>query len=106
MAPRKRRPRGHIGQLPSGSYRVTVAAGTDPLTGRLRQLRETAPSYAEAEKARTRLLRQVDEDMHPKSDITVRGAIEQWLDVVELGGAETGTDPVPGADRGDPRRCR
>jgi hypothetical protein len=39
-------------------------------------------SYAEAEKALTRLQRQVDEDIHPKSDITVRQAVEQWMDVV------------------------
>jgi integrase len=54
------------------------------LTGRQRQLCETVATYAEAEKALTRLQRQVDEDIHPKSDITVRQAIEQWLDVVEL----------------------
>lgn len=84
MPPRKRRQRGHIGQLPSGSYRASVYAGTDPLTGRARQLRETATTYAEVEKVLTRLQRQVDEDQHPKSDITVRQAIEQWMDVVEL----------------------
>jgi integrase len=66
-------------ELPSGSFRVTVSAGTDPLTGRRRQLRETVGIYAEAEKALTRLQSQVDDDQHPKSEITVRRAIEQWL---------------------------
>jgi integrase len=84
VAPRTRRKRGSISELPSGSFRVTVSAGTDPLTGRVRQLRETHASYQEAEKALTRLQGQVDEDRHPKSEITVRRAIEQWLDVVEL----------------------
>jgi hypothetical protein len=84
MPPRKRRQRGHIGQLPSGAYRVRVYAGSDPLTGRQRQLCETVSTYAEAENALTRLQRQVDEDIHPKSDITMRQAIEQWMDVVEL----------------------
>ena len=35
-------------------------------------------------KALTQLQRQVDEDQHPKSDITVREAIEQWLEVAAL----------------------
>ncbi|CAA9394943.1 MAG: hypothetical protein AVDCRST_MAG66-1274 [uncultured Pseudonocardia sp.] len=83
MPPRRRRVRGHIEQLPSGSYRVIVYAGTDPLTGKPRRLRETWPTYAEAEKGMTRLQRQVDEDQHPKSNITLRQAIEQWLDVAD-----------------------
>ena len=36
--------RGHIEQLPSGSFRVHVYAGTDPVTGRARRLREPAPT--------------------------------------------------------------
>jgi integrase len=84
---RRRRPRGHVEQLPSGSYRARVYAGTDPLTRRARYLKETAPTFAEAQKAMARLQRQVDEDQHPKTDITVRQAIEQWLDVAQL--AET-----------------
>ncbi len=72
MPARKRRPRGHIGELPSGSFRVVVYAGTDPLTGKPRQLRETVKTYDEAERTLTRLQRLVDEDQHPKSNITVR----------------------------------
>jgi hypothetical protein len=59
-----------IGQL-SG----VVYAGADPLTGRERYLRETAPTYAGAEQALIHLQSQVDEDRHPKSAITVRQAI-------------------------------
>ena len=84
MSPRKRRPRGTIGQLPSGSWRARVYAGTDPLTGKPRYLRETAETYAAAKTALTRLQYQVDEDRHPKTAITVRQAIDQWLDVAEL----------------------
>jgi integrase len=40
--------RGHIEQLPSGSFRVHVYAGTDPVTGRSRRLRETCPDEAAA----------------------------------------------------------
>ncbi|WP_300011081.1 tyrosine-type recombinase/integrase [Pseudonocardia sp.] len=59
-------------------------AGTDPLTHKPLQVRQTAKTYEEAEKLLTRLQRQVDEDQAPKSNITVAQAIEQWLDVSEL----------------------
>lgn len=82
--PSRRRQRGHIRTLPSGSFQVIVYAGTDPLTGKERYLRETAPTYGAAEQALTRLQGQVDEDRHPKTAITVRQAITQWLDVADL----------------------
>jgi hypothetical protein len=46
-----------------------VYAGTDPLTGKQRYLRETCATYDEAELALTRLQSRVDEDRHPKSGI-------------------------------------
>jgi len=84
MPPRRRRPRGHIEKLPSGSFRARVYAGLDPLTLRRRYILETAPTYEAAAKAATRLQGQVDEDKHPKANISVRQAIEQWLEVVVL----------------------
>jgi hypothetical protein len=61
-----------------------VFAGTDPLTGRPRYLREAATSYDAVEVALTKPQRQVDEDQHPKTKITVRQAVEQWLDVADI----------------------
>lgn len=84
MPPRKRRPRGLIEELPSGSFRARVYAGVDPLTRKTRYLRETHKTYAAAEMALTRLQSQVDEDRHPRGDLTVRQAIVQWLEVVDL----------------------
>jgi hypothetical protein len=52
-----------------------VYAGTDPLTGQVRQLKETAKTYAEAEMHLTRLQRQVDEEAHPKTSLTVGQAV-------------------------------
>jgi hypothetical protein len=77
-------PARHVEHLPSGSFRAVVYAGTDPLTGRPRYLRETAKTYDEAEIARTRLQGQVDEDRHPKTAITLDRAIAQWLEVADL----------------------
>jgi integrase len=62
-----------------------VCSGTDPLTRKARYLRETAGTHRDAEVALTRLLRQVDEDAHPKSALTVGRAIAQWLEVASLG---------------------
>jgi integrase len=85
MARARTRRRGYLEQLPSGSVRAVVFVGTDPLTGRPRYLRETHRTAGEAEVALTKLLRQVDQQQHPKSAITVREAVEQWLEVAELG---------------------
>ena len=85
MPPPKRRSRGYIEELPSGSFRAVVPAGTDQLTRRRRSIRETTTSYAEAQVALTKLQRQVDEDQQPKTAITVRQAVEHWLEVAELG---------------------
>ena len=38
--------KGHIQRLPSGSFRVKVYAGTDPVTGKERLLRQTCPDEA------------------------------------------------------------
>jgi len=75
-APR-RRPRGHIEPLPSGSFRAVVFTGIDPLTRRRQYVRETCSTRVEAEKALTRLQGQVDGNRHPKSSITVTTAVEQ-----------------------------
>jgi len=71
MPSRRRRSRGHIEELPSGSFRAIVYAGTDPITGKERYLRESAKTYDAAELALTRLQGQVDEDRHPKTDVTL-----------------------------------
>ena len=40
---------GYIQQLPSGSFRVSVYAGTDPLTGRQIRLRKTCQTERAAQ---------------------------------------------------------
>lgn len=56
----------------------------DVLTGHRRNLHETVSTNPEAEVALTKLQRQVDENKHPRSAITLAEAIDQWLDVVKL----------------------
>ena len=54
--------RGHIQHLPSGSFRVKVYAGTDPVTGKERLLRQTCPDEASAYVALGRMLAEADVD--------------------------------------------
>ena len=84
MPPRRRRPRGHIEELPSGRFRAIVYAGIDPLTGKPRYLKETADSYSAADHVLTQLQSRVDENRHPKTAITVGQAIARWLEVTKL----------------------
>jgi Helix-turn-helix domain len=60
--------RGHIQCLPSGSFRVKVYAGTDPVTGKERLLRQTCPDEAAAHVALGRLLAEADGGRFPDRD--------------------------------------
>ncbi|QHA05264.1 tyrosine-type recombinase/integrase [Streptomyces broussonetiae] len=79
----KRRQRGSI--RPNGAgFQVRVYAGRDPLTKKDVYLHEQADTEVEAEKARTKLLRQVDENRHPKTQVTMSFLLDRWLGVAEL----------------------
>ncbi|WP_060712918.1 hypothetical protein [Pseudonocardia sp. HH130629-09] len=85
---RRKRHRGDVEVLPSGSFRVRVYAGVDPLSGKRHYLRETLPAgpnaAKEAEKARTRLLAEVDERRNPRTSTTVNQLLDRYLSVVEV----------------------
>ena len=52
-------------RLPSGSFRVKVYAGTDPVTGKERLLRQTCPDEASAYVALGRMLAEADGGRFP-----------------------------------------
>ncbi len=85
---RTRRQRGSIEELPSGGLRVSVYAGTDPLTGRRHYLRESIPAspsaHAEAQKALHRLANQVDERRNPRTNATVDQLLDRHFELAEL----------------------
>ncbi|MGH3825238.1 MAG: tyrosine-type recombinase/integrase [Pseudonocardiaceae bacterium] len=87
-AQRNRRQRGSIQELPSGALRVSVYAGTDPLTGRRHYLRESiqaGPSaQAEADKAMRRLATEVDERRNPRTSATVNQLLDRHFELAEL----------------------
>src|SRR5215472_6158421 len=76
--------RGHIEQLPSGSFRVHVYAGTDPVTGRPRRLRETCLDDATAAATLGRLLNEADGGRFSDRAATLGRALDKYLEVADL----------------------
>ena len=80
--------RGEIEALPSGSYRVRVYAGLDPLTKKRHYLTEVVPAGPKAaklaEKARTRLLSEVDEQHSARTNATVSQLLDRYLEVLKI----------------------
>ena len=85
--PRKRA-RGEIEALPSGSFRVRVYAGLDPLTKKRHYLTEIIPAgpkaAKQAEKVRTRLLSEVDEQRSARTNATVSQLLDRYLEVLKI----------------------
>jgi len=85
---RRQRTRGSVDKLPSGTFRVRVYAGKDPVTGRRHDLVEVIPAgpkaAAEAEATRTRLLNQVDERRHPRTNATVNQMLDRHFELAKL----------------------
>jgi integrase len=83
-----KRQRGSIETLPSGSLRVKMYAGYDPVSGRRHYLDEVVPAgpraASEAEKARTRLLHEVDEQRNPKTRATVNQLLDRYLETLNV----------------------
>lgn len=84
----RQRTRGRIETLPSGSLRVKVYAGIDPISHQRHYLTETVPAgphaAREAEKVRTRLLAQLDERRNARTKATVNQLMDRYLEVVDI----------------------
>ncbi len=67
---------------------MRVYAGVDPVSGKRHYLVETIPAGPragkEAERARVRLLSQVDQKRNPKTKATVNQLLDRYLSVIEL----------------------
>ncbi len=83
-----RRQRGEVEPLPSGALRVRVYAGVDSLTGKRLYVSETVPAgpraEKEAERARVRLVGQVDDQKQPRTRATVEQLLDRYLDVLDV----------------------
>ncbi|MDN5856474.1 MAG: site-specific integrase [Actinomycetia bacterium] len=82
------RSRGNIRELPSGSLRVRVYAGIDPLTGKRHELTEVIPAGKDArklaEKARTRMLAELDQRRSPRTKATVSQLMQRYLEHLQI----------------------
>ena len=76
--------KGHIQQLPSGSFRVKVYAGTDPVTGKERLLRQTCSDEAAAYAALGRMLVEAGGGRFPDQQATLGQALGKYLEVADL----------------------
>ena len=78
----KRSP-GHIEQLPSGSWRVKVYGGTDPLTGREIRLRKTCKTERAAQIELGKLLEQASAGRQPETNATVAELMDKYAEVAD-----------------------
>ena len=76
-------PSGHIEQLPSGSYRVHVYVGIDPITRKRVYLRETAKDHTKAQVVLGKLLAQAQAGREPESDANVSFLLDQYVPLAE-----------------------
>jgi integrase len=76
--------KGHVQRLPSGSFRVKVYAGTDPVTGKARLLRQTCPDEAAAHAALGRMLVEAGGGRFPDQQATPGQALGRYLEVAGL----------------------
>jgi integrase len=75
--------KGHIQQLPSGSFRVSVYAGVDPLTRQEIRLRSTAKDELQAQIELGRLLKEASEGRTPETGATVATLMDEYAAVAE-----------------------
>ena len=73
--------RGHVEQLPSGSFRAVVYAGVDPLTRRPVYLKATARTEKQAQVELGKLLGKASDGRRPESDATVAKLLEEYAQI-------------------------
>ena len=74
---------GYIQQLPSGSFRVSVYAGTDSLTGRQIRLRMTCKTERAAQIELGKLLEQAAAGRQPETNATVAELMDRYVEVAD-----------------------
>jgi integrase len=76
-------PSGHIEELPSGSYRVAVYVGIDPITRKRVYLRETAKDSVQAQIVLGKLLQRAQAGKEPESGATVGQLLDLYMPLAE-----------------------
>ena len=73
--------KGHVQRLPSGSFRVSVYAGVDPLTRQQIRLRSTVQDERLAQIELGRLLKEASDGRRPETDATVAKLMDEYASV-------------------------
>lgn len=74
------RPCGHIRQR-GRSFQVIVYAGIDPVTGKPHRLSASTTNEKEAERILRRLIHEVEQQIHARTNATLSEALDAWLRV-------------------------
>jgi len=75
--------KGYIQQLPSGSFRVSVYGGIDPLTRQQIRLRSTVKDELQAQIELGRLLKEASEGRTPETGATVARLMDEYAPIAE-----------------------
>jgi hypothetical protein len=75
--------KGHVEQLPRGSFRVSVHGGIDPLTRQPIRLRSTVKDELQAQIELGRLLKEASEGRTPETDATVATLMDEYAAIAE-----------------------
>ena len=99
--------KGHIEQLPSGSFRVSVYVGTDPLTRRAIRLKATAKTEQQAQIELGRLLKEASEGRTPESNATMAKLLDEYAAIAEwdVSTRQTNEGFIRPSPLSDPSRC-
>jgi integrase len=73
--------RGHVEQLPSGSFRAVVYTGVDPLTRRPVYLKATARTEKQAQAQLGKLLGKASDGRRPESEATMAKLLEEYAQI-------------------------
>lgn len=76
--------KGHIERLPSGSYRVSVYAGTDPITRKEIRYRETCPDETSATIKLGEFLKKAEGHRTPNRDVLFGTVLDTYMEVTPL----------------------
>jgi integrase len=76
-------PSGHIEELPSGSFRVHVYVGIDPITRKRVYLKETAKDFVAAQITLGRLLERAQAGKKPEAGATVSQLLDLYMPLAE-----------------------
>lgn len=78
-----RSPKGHVEQLPSGSYRVSVYAGTDPITKKQLYFRATVKTQTEASIKLGNFIAKATDGRQPESALNLAQLLDQYTEVAD-----------------------